>query len=68
MIVLSLVEVGFAVTDVPGGKLLRFQDPNSGIAVNVQLDDAAAKTMAANLTGGIEIVKVMPGMNGHPHN
>lgn len=66
MIELTLTGVRVAVADLPDGtKMFRAQDQQSGIAVNIPLDPAAAKTIAAGLTG-IEIARSLPGLNGKP--
>jgi hypothetical protein len=55
-----------------GNRVLIVADPQSGIQINIPLDDAAAHAIAAKLKGekAIEIASVMPAVtpsNGHGH-
>ena len=69
MIQLTLTEVQFGVApmpNLPGGKLLQFVDPKSGILVAVPLDEKSCQLMAAQLRSGILVAAAdqMP----HPVN
>lgn len=73
-LILQLIDPGYGVNDVTlntpngavPGKMLLLQDTQSGILVQVPLDEASARGIAAGLTGIVVATpgQVPPAVNG----